>query len=177
MLNLMSIKKTALVLISITSLAFVGNAFAKGHGNPHERGHDMQKQVRFVMSKLDLSEDQKQQIKDIKMDLKNELKILKENTVKGEDRKEMQALLMAESFDEAAFVQLQQKHQAKKQQFSLINARSMNKVFNVLTTEQKLKYIEIKDQKQKNRKNKKMGKQRNKGNKNGNNQENNESIN
>lgn len=137
------VKKIALLLIPVAGLALAGNVVAKGHGKPGQHEFGMHKEVRMIMGKLDLTEEQKQQIKDIKASTKAEMKALKETDQNTNPRGEMSALVLADSFDEGAFLALQQKHAAKREQLGLIQARSMNQIYNVLTAEQKQEFLQM----------------------------------
>ncbi len=149
------LKKIALLIIPMAALALSGHAIAKGHGKGQQQSM-IQKEVRMMMSKLDLNEQQKEQMKAIKENSKAQMKALKEAHQQGTERDELQALIMADTFDEGAFLALQQRIAAKKQQGALIQARTMNQIFNVLTPEQKQQFLEIKAERKEKRKEKRQ---------------------
>lgn len=122
------------------ALTFSGVALAEGdrgfersHGGG---GHHMMKRM---FSKLDLNEEQKLAIKDLREQMHQSMEDLHEEGERGEFRDQMKAIVQAETFDESAFRDLLAAKQAKKIEFGVIKAKMKNGVWNVLTVEQQEK--------------------------------------
>lgn len=118
-----------------------GNSLA-GPEKQKRHGDDMQRVMRGVMAKLDLSEQQKVQIKEIQSAKMAQLKALKP-AEKVDKKPQLQALITADTFDETAFVLMQEQRAAKLQQVGLISAKSMHKIYHVLNVEQQAKFSEL----------------------------------
>ncbi|WNC68427.1 Spy/CpxP family protein refolding chaperone [Thalassotalea nanhaiensis] len=138
------LSKFVLLVCAIGALSFT--AAAKDQGGSH-RGGDKRDDMRWVMSKLDLTEEQQQQVKDIQLAKKEQMQaLMAEKGDRKANKEEFTALIQAETFDENAFILLQQEkaeHQAKS---SLISAKSMHQMYQLLTVEQKEKLAELKQQ-------------------------------
>lgn len=138
------LSKVILLVCTIGALSF--NAMAKDHNGP-DRGSKIRSDIRWTMSKLDLTDEQKQQVKDIQSAKKQQLQTLKaEQGDRHANRDELNALIHAEEFDESAFMLLQQKKAEQQAQVSLISAKSKHQMLQLLTVEQKQKLAELKQQ-------------------------------
>ncbi|WP_371375830.1 Spy/CpxP family protein refolding chaperone [Thalassotalea aquiviva] len=127
------ISKRIILLFSIVSLGLSMNAMAKDP-KPH-RGYSQDGGFHAIIKKMNLSDAQKVQIKEIKVQTQSQLMALKKSMpVK---REQFSALMMSESFDSQEFVRLQQLASEQKDKIGLLKAQSMNQIFNVLNDEQK----------------------------------------
>lgn len=129
------INQLSLLLGLFAMLSF--STLAKDH-KQHSRGDDFQKQMRHVMSKLELTTEQQTQIKSIQQSRKEQSQTLKGDFT--EYRQSIAQLIKAPEFDEIAFKDIQQKMAVQKIQLSLISAKSMHQIYNVLTAEQKRQF-------------------------------------
>ncbi|KGJ98148.1 Spy/CpxP family protein refolding chaperone [Thalassotalea sp. ND16A] len=142
------IKNIALLCTTLVALTLGTSVMAKEHGKSH-RGQDMQRHMRAMMSKLDLSEQQQQQVKAIQAAKKEQLMALKSSD-DGKDkngRSAMAELIKAETFDETAFILMQEKKAAKMAKAGLITAKTMHQLYQLLTPEQKQKLEQMQQQK------------------------------
>ncbi|WOH36664.1 Spy/CpxP family protein refolding chaperone [Thalassotalea fonticola] len=138
------LSKIVLLICTIGALSF--NVLAKDQGGPH-RGIDKRDDMHRVMSKLDLTDQQKQQVKDIQSAKKEQMQtLMAKQGDKKASRDEFTALIQAEEFDENAFMLLQQKKSEQQAQASLISAKSMHQMYQLLTAEQKQQLTELKQQ-------------------------------
>jgi protein CpxP len=133
-------KKIASVIGLGLALAFGGAAIANGgeRGFNHgERGeHHMMKRL---FSKLDLSEEQKEVIKGLRVQTKASMKALYTEGSRSESHSQMKALVMAETFDEAAFRDLLESKSSKRIDAGVVKAKMKNGIWNVLNAEQQEK--------------------------------------
>ncbi|WP_068544394.1 Spy/CpxP family protein refolding chaperone [Thalassotalea crassostreae] len=132
-------KKLILVMFTLVCVSF--SSVAKDQKGKH-RGK-MDNPVRMMFSKLDLSEEQKQQVKDIMKAQKEQMKAL--NDGQDQSKEQMKAIIHADTFDELAFKALQSRQAVKMQKLGLIKAKSMHEMYQVLTAEQKQKMAEMAD--------------------------------
>lgn len=147
------LSKILLLVCTLGALSF--NAVAKDHGGPH-RGADKRDDMQRVMSKLDLTDEQKQQVKDIQSAKKEQMKtLMAEQGDKKANREQFTALIQAETFDENAFKLLQQEKAEQQEKAGLISAKSMHQMFQLLTAEQKQQLAELKQQQMEKRQSKK----------------------
>ncbi|WP_221932906.1 Spy/CpxP family protein refolding chaperone [Thalassotalea sp. PS06] len=128
--------KTSAVLVLLSSLAFSSMAFDmhKHKGEHGKQGYRMEKMLRA----LDLSDAQRAQIKEIRSNSKQQLEALAPE--KKEHRQELQAIIKADSFDENAFLALQNETAQKRQQAGLIRAKTMHQIYHVLDADQQAKF-------------------------------------
>jgi len=122
---------SALVLSTIT---FAGNH--SGFQGMGERDHHQMSEKKFdrMASKLGLSESQQTDVKALKADAKVQMQALKPAMKAFRDQ--VKTLMSAESFDEAAFVQLQANNQDVFAAMALVKAKSKFAMKSVLTDEQ-----------------------------------------
>ncbi|RJG49484.1 Spy/CpxP family protein refolding chaperone [Motilimonas pumila] len=132
------LKVAALSLV----LPFSAAQASPSEQNTMPRGGGMKQ----VMQALDLSEVQKQQIKDIMKDARQGMQREDRRANREEAQQDRLALLQAESFDSAKAQQLiasQQQDMAKKQ---LKMLQVQHKIYHVLTAEQQQQFIELMQQ-------------------------------
>ncbi|EHD23198.1 MULTISPECIES: ATP-independent periplasmic protein-refolding chaperone Spy [Brenneria] len=137
-------KFTALLVASSLALGMTGIAHAndapKGHGHPEARISKDGKGPRgphheALFKELNLTEAQKQQVKEI-------LRASHDDARKSilEERREIHSLIASDTFDAAkAQAQLDKADAARKAQ-QLSRLETQNKIYNILTPEQKKQY-------------------------------------
>ena len=141
-------KKIVSVLGLGLALTVGGMAVAQGDRGfgGHERGMGGPGlfQAIGMLSELNLSDEQKAQIKTIRQNARAEMKALRGDV---EDRKafrqQMKDLVQAESFDEDAFKALLVARQAKHAEGAVIMAKSKNAIWNLLNAEQQASVNEM----------------------------------
>jgi protein CpxP len=148
-------KKTTIALLLTVGLGTALFAFGPGgHGCGPNGGHGS---IYKVIKELDLTSKQKEALKKLKSSNRDEMK----STMK-EMRKNMRAnmqnmkpdlstFMTADSFDKEAFKEQmngkfeekRKKMEEKKEQMLEKKATSMEQIFNILTPEQRIKWIEL----------------------------------
>lgn len=112
----------------------------KNKGGKHKgKGKNMQ----MGFQKLDLTEQQKQEMKTIMTSLKAEKKQQKTNEERLAQRAEMQALMAAENFDEAKAKEIISAKQVKRSEQQLAKMNAKHKMYQLLTDEQKAEFAEM----------------------------------
>jgi protein CpxP len=106
-------------------------------GNKHLR-HKLKKMARF----LELTDEQKQQIKSIMQQEKVSMDANKSSITSFKEQ--MKVIIQAEVFDESAFINLQQGYQQEFTNIALIKAKSKHSIFQILTDEQRDKMKQFK---------------------------------
>ncbi|MCG8708754.1 ATP-independent periplasmic protein-refolding chaperone [Brenneria sp. 4F2] len=136
-------KLTALLIASSLALGTAGIAHAndapKGHseirmakddkGGPRGMHHEM------MLKDLKLTESQKQQVKEIMSASHDNMRKLMQD-----ERREMNSLVTADSFDAAKAQTLLDKADANRKAMRLNSLETQNKIYNILTPEQKKQY-------------------------------------
>lgn len=134
-------KKILTVAGLALALTLGGTAFAggeRGHGGHGGMGHHMMKRV---FSKLDLTEQQREEVKGILSAFKEQMKGKKEG--RGEFKAQMKALVQSGTFDEAAVRDLIESKRAERVDAGVAQARMKNQIWNVLNAEQQAKLNEM----------------------------------
>lgn len=147
--------KFSLILWSLIGCFVINTAFAKQPTNYRQHV-----EMRKIMSKLDLSEEQNAQIKEIKTATKEQIQAIKGERDES-NKAVLNSLFTAPTFDEQAFMEMQSEKSEKMQQIALIMAKAKHATYQVLTIEQKEKYAQLKLQYRAKRKDK-MAKKKNK---------------
>lgn len=144
----MNITKPMKTIVSVSTLcavmafssvasvnAFADDAAFKSAQFHHKSKHMMKRMIKV----LSLSEEQQIQIKAIKMQTKNQSGTLRDSMrqFKGAEKQ----LVQAETFDEKAFIALQTAYQQTFAEMALTRTKTKHAIFNILTTEQKEKWI------------------------------------
>lgn len=158
----MNMKKTSAILLA-TTLSFAGASYAiaGNHGEMKgERGckndssemsqgkhHGKKKHKGMGFSQLDLSDQQKQEMRDIMRTTKSDNKANKssKSEARTAHRAAMQTLISSESFNEQqakALIEAQQLQKAEKQ-LSMLKAK--HQMYQLLTEEQKVQYQALKE--------------------------------
>lgn len=135
-------KKILTVAGLALALTLGGAAVAGGerghHGGGHGGHHFMMKRM---FSKLDLSEQQQEEVKGIMSAFKTQMQEKKEG--RSEFKDQMKALVQSDSFDEAAVRALIESKQASRVDAGVAKARMKNQIWNVLNSEQQAKLTEM----------------------------------
>ncbi len=114
------------------------NESRMGEGQKHRGNKHKMKRMAKALS---LSAQQKEQIKTIKLEAREQGQALQATMT--EFRTAKKELVHAKSFDENAFKALQDKYQTTFAQLALIRTKAKHSVFNVLTIEQQNKWLKI----------------------------------
>jgi len=152
-------KKTTLAILLTLGL---GTATLLACGGPgHHKGGKHKDGMMKMVKQLDLTSDQKSALKTMrkanKAERKAKMQAMKENRkqMRTSMRPDMSQFMTADSFDKEAFkTQMNEKIEAKRammegKKVAMLEKRATNmeKVFNVLTPEQRIKWIELSKQK------------------------------
>lgn len=150
-------KVTTVVLLTLG----LGTAlFACPAGGACKRGGEYRNGMQKIMQQLDLTAEQKEQLNTLRESRKNGMqakrKERKENrkSMRQQMRPDMSKFMTANTFDKEAFKQeMKKKHEERrvkreKRKESMLSSRAdnMEKMFNILTPEQRIKWIELSKQ-------------------------------
>ena len=158
-------KKTTIAILATLGL---GTATLLACGGPGHKGGpfgEHRSGMSKVMKQLDLTSEQKDQMKVLKQERKDhmqtKMKEMKENrkSMMAGMKPDLSTFMTANNFDKEAFrKQMNNKFEAKRQMMESRKsvmlekrAEGMEKMFNILTPEQRIKWIEL-SKKQKNQK-------------------------
>ena len=119
---------TVASLLSVSAAAI--HAKEKGHGGDH---------VRMMMHSLSLSAQQKEDMKQIHKETKQDLSVYREEQKQA--RESMRLVMQSEVWDEAAVTAAIEQQMAINMQTKLIQAKGKNKLFNQLSSEQQAQFI------------------------------------
>lgn len=152
-------KKTALAILLTLGL---GTATVMACGGPgHHKVGKYKDRMMKVVKQLDLTSDQKSALKKLreanKAERKAKMQAMKENRkqMRASMKPDMSQFMTANHFDKEAFKdQMNEKFEAKRKMMegkkaAMLEKRAdnMEKVFNILTPEQRIKWIELSKQK------------------------------
>jgi len=147
-------KLTTAVLLTLG----LGTAlFACSADGCEKRGGAYKNRMHKVIKQLDLSDAQKEQMKDLKesrkVAMKEKRKEFRENrkAMRAQMKPDMSTFMTANTFDKVAFKQEMQKKfearhamkESRKDAMLESRADNMEKIFNILTPEQRIKWIEL----------------------------------
>lgn len=157
-------KKTAIAILVTLGLGSAAYAYGGGHGGMGFNGpcgkHHKNETMKIV-KQLDLSSDQKAALKKIRMEQRSLKKENKQAMRKGMRKNmkqhkgmmqtDLSAFMSADHFDKNAFkAQMEKKFEARRSMMEEKRAKmlemrtaKMEKIFNILTPEQRLKWIEL----------------------------------
>lgn len=153
-------KKTALLLTTASMLAAPAYSFAEDGAKTTDCQHMQQhnakqakkmgkfsprKELKMMARHLDLTNEQKSEIKTIFKTAKTNANVNKQ--AMKNFKKEVKALVHADTFDEQAFINLHTANQVQIQNMALAKAKVKHQVFNVLTPEQQEKWQNFKEKK------------------------------
>ncbi|WP_223669017.1 Spy/CpxP family protein refolding chaperone [Kangiella shandongensis] len=120
-----------------TGALAVAPAQAGSKHKHHHHGHH------HILKKLDLSEEQKAQIKEIKMNAKTEKKALYKSI--KEYKSALKELVKSDNYSEQAVRSLHAQYQSVFADKAVLKANMYNQIEQVLTDEQKAKRAQIKE--------------------------------
>lgn len=145
-----------LVLAAVIPLAFAtASAYAFGGKSDNGRGHGKCSGGfdRGIMRQLDLTEEQKDQMKELREANKASKKVnAQENfgaklEAKQAHQKQVQALVLADTFDQAAATELASQMVEKQTERRVKSLEKQQQMLNILTDEQKTKFVELQEEK------------------------------
>ncbi|MGJ8681243.1 Spy/CpxP family protein refolding chaperone [Paraglaciecola sp.] len=129
------LNKFVTTLAVCSSLVFAAQTFAKP-----EQGQ-RQHQMKRILSKLDITDTQKQDIKQIMQQARGDQNVSREDVKSF--RQELAALIHAEDFDQDAIEALLTSKQEQRANAGLRQAQNKHAVWNLLTTEQQTQFANI----------------------------------
>jgi len=152
-------KKTTIALLVTLGLG-TATLLACPGGGDGQRGGAHKDGMRKIMKQLDLSSEQREQMKTLRESRKNVMKAkrkeFRENrkAMRQQMQPDMSTFMTANTFNKEAFKQeMKSKHEDRrvkreKRQETRLDSRadSMEKMFNILTPEQRIKWIELSKQ-------------------------------
>lgn len=155
MMKLLNLTKTVLLASSLSVLSIAASAKTDdgqtGH-KAHQAGHQqnmhkkmMHKRFKKMAKKLELTKEQRQQVKDIFKNAKEQRAA--HQPMMQAFHQSMQTLLTASTFDEQAILALKASYKATFDQLGLIKAKSRYDMFALLTAEQKDKWLLMQEKK------------------------------
>ena len=119
---------------------FVANALAGDHRDMARGGPGMMKAM-SILSELDLSDEQRAAIKNLRHEIKAAFKANKDAHIDFRD--EMKAQVQSDHFDETAVRELLASKQQKRIEMGVMHAKMRNGVWNILTEEQRTLMTEL----------------------------------
>jgi len=141
--------KNLVIATSLCSALVLAPISFAGSGNSnHQGGHDIsgqqmtEKKLAKLSRKLGLTESQQADIKALKSEEKTQMQALK--PAMKAFREQVKTLMLAESFDEQAFIQLQASNQDVFAAMALVKAKSKFAMKSVLTEQQLEKFRSMK---------------------------------
>lgn len=151
--------KTIGTILLATTLSIAGMTYAVAESQQGMKGkqdcsmmsengkgkhHGKNKHRQMGFAQLDLSDQQKQEMKSIMSSQKAKHKEQKNDQQRAADKAEMQALMQADTFDTEKASALIAKHQEKSNERKLSMLETKHQMFQLLTDEQKTQYSELK---------------------------------
>lgn len=133
------------------ALTFGGNALAddydRGHGYSHEygKGFKGERMMKRMFSRLDLTDEQKEQIHAIRDEAHEQMDAMREASDFDRDafKAQMKAIMTAETFDEVAYRDLMAEKHARMVEFKVLKAKTKNRIYQVLDEEQRAQAEEM----------------------------------
>ncbi|MGY3685742.1 CpxP family protein [Vibrio coralliilyticus] len=142
-------KKLVLAAVVLPLTLGTASAFAYG-GKDHKKGpHGEFGFDRGIMRQLDLTDAQKDQLKEMRQANKTELKAKFKDNFESHhaemqaNKEKVQALLLADTFDEAAANELAKQMVEKQTERRVKMLEKQHQMLSILTPEQKTKYVEL----------------------------------
>jgi len=111
----------------------------KGKGKGKNRGQNQQ----MGFEKLNLTDEQKAEMKTIMSSQKEQKRVQKTDTERLAQQAEMQSLMQAETFDEAKAEELISNQQSKRNANKLEKMKAKHEMYQLLTDEQKAEFTEM----------------------------------
>ena len=141
------VTKALLLTLGVSTALMACPAGGKKFGGEGREG------MRQIMQQLDLTDKQKEELKTLRESRKEIMQAKKEHrrNMRQQMKPDMSTFMTANSFDKEAFKkEMQKKFEAKRamreqRQASMMEVRAdhMEKMFNILTPEQRIKWIEL----------------------------------
>ncbi|MER2494441.1 Spy/CpxP family protein refolding chaperone [Catenovulum sediminis] len=122
----------------VSQSAFAGKGEYDGERKHKRGGHS---EIHFIMKKLDLTEQQKEQIKSIKASNQAQRESLKEDLKTF--HQELRNLVISDNYSEEAAYALVAQYQSQLNDKLVLSATMRNQIRAVLTTEQQAKFDKI----------------------------------
>ncbi|MGF1699889.1 CpxP family protein [Photobacterium makurazakiensis] len=144
-----SFKKTLALVIALPLALGSASALAYGGGKHHEgkggKGACGMQNGHKVFRQLDLTDAQKEQMKELRTANRDEMRNDKsgKRAAMQAQHQEMQALVLADTFDEAAVRALAEKMTEQQVERRVVMLEKRHEMMNILTPEQKVKYQEL----------------------------------
>ncbi|WP_394202472.1 Spy/CpxP family protein refolding chaperone [Shewanella waksmanii] len=146
--------KAGVIALLASSAVMMAPATYANDGGYHKGGyHQMERGghhagLKKMFRGLDLTDEQREQVKTIVKQTREEMKALGASKEERQTHKdEMLALITADGFDESQAANLIATKQAKRQQAGVIMLKAQNQVYQLLTPEQQEKFKENFDKK------------------------------
>lgn len=111
----------------------------KGHGKHKGKGNSQQ----MGFEKLDLTDQQKVEMKTLMSSQKENKRVQKTDAERLAQQAEMQALMQAETFDEAKAEELISNQQSQRNESKLEKMKAKHEMYQLLTDEQKAEFAEM----------------------------------
>ncbi|MCK6265275.1 CpxP family protein [Vibrio sp. ZSDE26] len=133
-----------LTFATASAYAFGGNSHHKGGKGGCSGGFD-----RSIVRQLDLTDEQKDQLKEMRETSKSERKAHHQGNFEAKQaemqayHQQIQALVLADSFDEAAANELAKQMVEKQTERRVNKLAQQQKMLSVLTEEQKAQFVEL----------------------------------
>jgi len=141
-----AILATTLIMTSVTAYAESTNNqnVETEHKKNHSTNRHMKMKHHFkkMAKRLNLSDEQKDRIKAIYQAKKEARMTQKESMIAF--REQVQSLFMSSTFDDQAFLTLQNQHQSQFSQMALTRAKARHAIMQVLNAEQQEKMLTMK---------------------------------
>ena len=118
-----------------------GMSFEQGESGGHFK-KIMGRKFKRMAKYLELTDEQKEQMKTIRQEAKEEG--ANHKAALKEFREQAKELTLADNFDESAFTALQAQYQSNFQRLGLLRAKTKHAMMQVLTAEQQAKWQEFK---------------------------------
>lgn len=153
-------KKLMIAAVTFPLMLGVASAYASGgHGKWGERGHGDRQACnggieRGMMRELDLTDDQKQQFKELRNETQTKMRerfeeqFAEKAKARRANHEKMQQLILADDFDRVAAMKLAQEQANGKADFMVQKMERQHDMLNILTPEQKEKFVELQQERQ-----------------------------
>ena len=138
-------RKFSVLLIAVVMvLALTGLAQAQKHG-ARDRGErpDQEEMINRMISHLDLTDDQQEQMKQIHLQQREEIENLREQMKTAKER--VDGLVDAEQFDEAAIREAAEEYSEFQTEFFVSRAEMQQEIRQILSPEQYEQLTEMRD--------------------------------
>ena len=148
-LNMKKVTKIVLAMIVLPFTLSSASVLASGGKEHGRQDHKASLLDRSLIRKLDLTQEQQTQLKQLRETMKKDLKgkyqedFAEHQAERQANREKMQALILAESFDKAAANELARAMIEQQTEHKVNMLEKQHQMLSVLTPEQKAKYAEL----------------------------------